>query len=358
MAGRSEAGESIPIDHHLLSGFDFSCRPDCGLCCYARPLVMAPERERLLQIEPQAPIVDERPGVWSIPSRPQGGACQFLRENRCRVHPARPFPCAQFPIDTHLGTRVQLTLVFSCPGISLDPLMQWATGRSPAHAPVGLEAEWAAVDRELSLGGAASGVLEATHQRGRLRRQLERLGLWETEDRLRAATRAELPAVARGRFPVVELPARQDGLENLPLFFHARYGRVAIGAAPGGWELLGLSEGGGEPAELGIFSVPEQAPRLTTEGDRLLRGYLTYVLERDQFVWELFFRLLAGESGHPTALARESLSDVAADVLCRGSVRAKLDGGTGETLTAREVADGIRATDADLLDRPTLGSRL
>ena len=93
-----------PIDVSLLSGFAFACRPDCGLCCFTSPRVDAEDAERLRAVAPDARIVP-RGRERCVAARPDGGACQFLTQLRCRVHEVRPAPCREFPISVHVGLR-------------------------------------------------------------------------------------------------------------------------------------------------------------------------------------------------------------------------------------------------------------
>jgi len=93
-------------------------------------------------------------------------------------------------------------------------------------------------------------------------------------------------------------------------------------------------------------------------GRRLLEGYLRYFLERDA----LFGTVLSDlEVGGPHSVADEiaaELRAIGALVLSRAEVRGKVLGTSTGTLTERDIADGIRATDQDLLDRPTWGDHL
>ena len=108
----------VPVDVSGLSGFSYACRPGCGLCCYAEPLVTPAEKPPLLRIVPSAEFVS-RGRFEFLGSHSEGGACRLLEGNRCRAHAARPSPCREFPLTAHVGVRLQATVVLTCPGVDL-----------------------------------------------------------------------------------------------------------------------------------------------------------------------------------------------------------------------------------------------
>lgn len=146
-------------------------------------------------------------------------------------------------------------------------------------------------------------------------------------------------------------------MANLPLFFDGRRAPVALANRWGSWELLELSPTGGG-ASLGVIPPPERCPELRPPAVALLDGYLDYVLERDAFLASVQLAALEAEDGTVADWARADLVELGAVVLARGSVRAKLAGRGNGPLTVEDVANGIRATDMDWLDRPTWGDRL
>ena len=341
----------IGLETDLLDGLRFACRPDCGLCCYASPAVTGPERTALLQLTGEA---DWHGPAAAIPARPNGGACQYLRSCRCSVHAARPFPCAEFPIAVHLGPRAQATAVLSCPGLDPAALRAPAAGRAPLPS-AGLDSELAAVGR----------ALEDLDPRSRARaerdwaRALREVG---ASDPLARQERATVLGDSGPLFlgdPVEPwLPTELDGLDHLPLFFDARYGRVALASSGPRVELLALRESGGVERRLASFDPPQQWPDLEPPAEALLQGYRAYLLARDGFVGSAVSRAL--EDG-PTSLVevlREDLAEVLGTVMVRAVWRERLDGRAGSTLSATAVAAGIAATDADYLDRPTAGAWL
>jgi Fe-S-cluster containining protein len=335
------------IDVTLLGGFRFQCRPGCGLCCYAEPAVTGEERAQLLQIEPELPIVEGDRGWAFVASRGGGGSCELLTENRCRAHGRRPTPCQQFPVSIHVSDRPQASLVLSCPGIDPAGVLRWAVGPPPPHAPHGLEGELAAAEAEWARSGSE--------------RELERHGVRRARvvpgpelRRLRGSLHRELPWPESGDFPAEDPPDPSDGYEGLPLTFSPMHGRVAFAAHPGGWMLFALTESGAEPRTLGVVPPPETLPQVTSQGEQLLRGYLHYLVERDDAV----DGVLAQEApeGSVEDALQADLIRTSATVLSRASVLQRLEGRDGP-LDAADVWGGVRATDAEWLDRPTTGRR-
>ncbi|MCI4324562.1 MAG: YkgJ family cysteine cluster protein [Thermoplasmata archaeon] len=335
------------LDGALLGGFRFQCRPGCGLCCFAEPAVTSEERQRLVQIEPDLEFVEGERGWAFLAARPNGGACELLSENRCRAHGGRPTPCQQFPVTVHVSDRAQASLVLSCPGLDPSGLLRWSAGPPTAQAPVGLAAELAAAEAEWVRSGTERELDRHAVKRGR---SLSAAGVTG----LRAALHRELPWPEPTDFPSEDPPDAEDGFEELPITFVGAHGRVAFGSHPGGWMLLAISEAGDEPKTLGVVPPPTSPPPLTTAGEQLVRAYLHYLVERDDAIDGVFAQ--GGPEGPVTDAVAADLVRTAATVLSRASVLQRLDG-REEPLDAADIWDGIRATDAEWLDRPTTGRR-
>jgi Fe-S-cluster containining protein len=344
------------LDLRLLEGFSFACRPDCGLCCYAEPATTPRERARLVQIEPALEFRFESREYSRIAARSDGGACGLLSQNRCRAHAQRPHPCRAFPVHVHIGERAQASLVLSCPGVPLDPLTGWA-GRAPRPEPQGLDAELEAVREEFAESPVE--LLQADAS-ARLTRELRRRGLDASElARIRTETPQHLPSADPARLADLEPPRTGGPLEEAPLFWDSRLGRVLLALTEEGlYEASAVREEGGITSTLGEFPPPEAPPRLDAAALQLLSGYLAYLAERDQFVWSVLAEGPVSEAGSFEEEFGQTLAAVRAELLIRASVRARLLGETGERLGAEEVGRGIRAMDNDLLDRPTIGSIL
>jgi Fe-S-cluster containining protein len=348
--------ESVPltIDLELVRGFRFTCRSDCGLCCYAHPRVESEEVVRLLEIVPTLELKTHGRDRF-IASRPNGGACQFLEQHRCRVHVARPRPCREFPLTVHLGRRLQASVVLSCPGVDLSHLVE-AGDRHRIDRPVGFDDEIRALQERL--GPATAARLADTARRGRkLERRLAAEGRWEDDETVRRALREHLPRPGPEDFPASDPPSAADGLERLPVFFDDRPGPVALAQALGGWELLELSPKGGATT-LGVFPPLDRPPTLDESARAIFDGYVRYWIDRDCFLAAVHIAMTEGEQGSVIDWAEGELRAIGAEVLARSVARAKLRGRATEPLGADALADGIRATDQDWLDRPTWGDRL
>jgi Fe-S-cluster containining protein len=354
--GPSARGPTVPeIDLELVRGFAFACRPDCGLCCFASPRVSSDEAGALLRIVPEAQLIRHGDGRF-IASRPDGGACQFLSELRCRVHAERPAPCREFPIEVHVGERLQASLVLSCPGLDLGRL-----GGVPPHdgsgEAFGLSREISSVRSRVN-SDASRRLVGARRRHRRLQRRFESEGRWVPESETRSRLQREPPWPEDGDFGAEGLPRAEDGLERLPLFFDARPGPVAIADALGGAELLEVRTEGGVARSLGVFPTTERRPRLTDDGARLLRGYLRYWLGRDRLFGTVLLAMADADDGDVLEWTASELRAIGATTLARAILRARARGEGDRELGAEDVARGIRATDQDLLDRPTWGDRL
>lgn len=340
------------LDETLLSGFRFSCRPDCGLCCFTSPSVSAAERHELLHIAPDLSFFEPPEGgpseFWHLKARPEGGACQALTSLRCRVHEARPFPCRSFPVVVHEGLTWQATLVLSCPGLDVSNLPAWADPTPPSTAPVGLEREIRCVREEWERN-RREGMGERVHPRSaHQRRQAE---AQELRSQALPQLLRRLPWPQDEDFPAEAPPGADSDLEELPLSFDETHGRLALREEEGGWTALTLREQGGVSEVLGTYPDPSEAPQVDEEAKNCVRGYLAYVARREHF-WGLVDGTRARSS--VDELVDEASSDlrtVGAMLLARSSVLAQLHGRGGARLSRHDVELGVRAVDADLLDR-------
>jgi Fe-S-cluster containining protein len=345
---------SLDVDVNLLAGFGFACLPGCGLCCFTSPRLDRDDELPIRTAAPNASILLQG-GERRLAARPGGGACQFLNDLRCRIHSARPAPCREFPISVHIGTRLQATLVLSCPGLGLAPLRSYGSADGSASGS-GLETELASVRRRLT-PAVARRLIEAERRRRRLVRELESQGRWidEEEVRRQLGGRPLIPPLEE--YAPGELPSVEEGLELLPMYYDGRAGPVALAQGLGGWEALELSaEGSSSP--VGLAVPPDRPPSLDRAAEMLLTGYLRYWLARDSFLAAVHLGMLSTSEGTVVEAVLEDLHSIGSTVLARGAVRAKLRGEDGTRLSVADVELGIRGTDQDWLDRPTWGSRL
>jgi len=342
------------LDIILLSGFSFACRPECGLCCFTSPRLDRDDEPRIRAAAPEVSILSvER--ERRLAARPDGGACQFLNGLRCGIHAARPAPCREFPISVHVGSRLQATVVLSCPGLSLDRLRSFAATPPASPAP-GLEEELSSVRRRVTPAVART-LNEAVRRRRRIVRELESQGRWvdEEEVRRKLVTGHLIPGPEEYSPDVP--PGANEGLELLPMYYDGRAGPVALAQGLGGWELLELSEEGGSDS-IGLVVPPDRPPTLEQNAEALLAGYLRYWLARDSFLAAVHLEMLSTGEGTVVDAALGDLRCIGSTVLARGAVRAKLRGEDGARLSVTDIELGIRATDQDWLDRPTWGTRL
>lgn len=343
------------LDTAPLSGLRYACLPDCGLCCYAEPLVVPAEKGNLLRIAPETEFLS-RGAFEFVRSNPEGGACQLLTGYRCRAHPARPGPCREYPLAGYAGTRLQAIATLTCPGVELT-FLDGYRGSETAPAPQGLDAELAALRARIWREGDRR--LDPSRRRGRqIARALGANGRWVDEDEVRRQLRERLPLPRNDDLPAGTPPSREEGMELLPMVFDGRRGPLAFAARSGGWELLELRPEGGVENSLGVASPPERLPALSDEAGRILAGYLRYWLERDQLFGIAHLDMTEDPQGDVTDFVAAELRQIAAIAISRAQVLATLCRGKVGSLSGADLLQGIRATDQDLLDRPAWGTRL
>ena len=345
-------------DFRLVGGFRFRCLPGCGLCCYTAPAVAPSERSRLIQLDPEVPL-QERPGGWSnIASRPDGGACHFLRGERCGCHAVRPVTCAEFPLTVHVAERAQVAVVLTCPGVDLSPLTRWGDGATPGDPHRDLASEVEAIIQEVARAEAAGELRLAASRRRQVERRLGRAGRWQSEEEVRGLLRARVARLIPSEIAAGEYPDEEEELEMLPMFFEPTKGRVVWRAHPAGVEFLTLRETGGIESHLEVLDPPARSPGLATDATTLLEGYLQYLLDRDSTIGMAYERMMSGAIGLPDEIVGMDLRFIAGQVLRMATLRRALVTGTRGALTLGDIENGIRATDMDILDRPTVGLRL
>lgn len=349
VTGASRTGE--PIDVALLGGIEFECRPDCGLCCYATPAIDRTEQTRLLRIAPESTFIFPDRDPSYLAARPEGGACQFLHQNRCRIHPARPSPCVIFPIVLHASDRFQASVVLSCPGVSLGGR---AGARRAASLPLarGLDGELRRAEARCRSEEGREALASARRDGQRVERRLQKEGRWIPTPEVRASLRERLPLPDSSDFPVDDPPPLEAGAELLPLYFDGGEGPVAIAGHAGGWQLVELQETGGVRSWLGVWPPPTRMPPLEPAAEQALRDYLGYWLERDALFGFAHNAMVEEPSGEDVLarVARE-LRYIGATVVTRARIRASAQGRIAASLTEVDIDRGIRASDADLLDR-------
>lgn len=348
-----------PLELSLLNGFAFTCRPDCSLCCFASPSISPQEHRDLLQIRPAGSFLEDEGGqATNVRSRPQGGACTYLHHRRCGVYSARPFPCREYPLSVHIGSRPQATLVLACPGISLAPLSQWSHGGPPSAPPQGLDSEIERVLAEAVRQPLDQWLKEGHRIEDRTRSRLLRAHRWDAAEDLRARVISDLPWPSEEDFPAEDPPDTSEGWDALPLYFDEEHGPVTFLSRTEGWEAFSMREEGGPRHSLGLIPPLGAMPHLTEDARELLRGYLVYNLHRDFLFWLAYRELEAQEEATLEEMVREILRELAVQAMARSAFRAALQGSPWQTLRPRDIEQGIRAIDNDFLDQATLGGIL
>ena len=342
-------------DLRLLDGFGFQCRTDCGLCCFARPLVDPSERAALVRLDPTI-VLDDEEGWGHLRLQGDGGACVLLKDRRCSGHEARPSPCRSFPLHLHLGASAQVTAVLSCPGLRWPPppIDPEASATPPRFEGFDGEIAWlrGRLDDPEIVGAweLAQEDLERAERRSGARGTATDLLL----ARRRLATGPPMPEAAQ--FPMDPGPELADGLETLPLFQDQRYGTTAIAEDGGALALLQLRAAGGVEDRIGEYARAEVVPRVDAEGQARLAWYLGLLARREVIADIVRTEWL--DARRPTTLAdyfERWLQDAGARVLERARLRATSEGRAAGRLSDGDIIAGIQATDAELLDRPRLG---
>lgn len=353
--GQERSAPPTEIDRRLLAGLVFRCRPDCGLCCFAEPSLTGSERSRLIQLEPALSLLADGAPLDQLPSRGDGGACVLLERSRCRRHDARPRPCRTYPLHVHVGLRVQATAVLGCPGVDLAAILEDRAPTQLSRDPIGLADELAEAGRSLATLPVESWLRENARRYRTLARRLDREGRWTDPAEIRRSLRTEGARLARTFYPPPDPPSRSDGISTLPLFHDEKAGVVALARHPGGLELLELREDGDEAATLAVHELPSSPPALEPGAEKGLVAYLAHLLERDLTYWAALSSLSEGSEATLEEEVRADLGWTGATVLARAWFRSALRGASGRRLGLEELLLGIRATDAEFLDRPTLG---
>jgi Fe-S-cluster containining protein len=351
-------GPSALVDFRLVEGFRFRCLPGCGLCCYTTPAVAPGERTRLIQLDPAVPLIETSDGWAQIASRPEGGACYFLKQERCGCHASRPATCGEFPLTVHVGERAQVSVVLSCPGVDLTALLLRGAGQPLGPISADLHAEVDVVNREVGQAEDAGQLRWASQRRRGIERRLARKGIWQSEEEVRTRIRPRIDRLIPQELVQEEPPDQEGALESLPRFYDPSFGRVAWRPHPGGVEFITLRESGGIDRHLGVLASPTQSPGLDDSARMMLAGYLGYLLERDATISAMYEYLLDAEPELPEQVVADELELIVGQVIRLATLRRALTSDRRGALSVSDIENGIRATDMDILDRPTAGLRL
>ncbi len=349
---------AAPVDLTLLSVGDFRCRPGCALCCFATPAASPEEVRELTRRVPDLRLLPGAAGFRTIAGRPDGGACGLLNDLRCSAHDLRPFPCREYPIAVHMGDRLQATLVLSCPGVIPARLESWGTVPAAVGVGGGLREELSAVEAEASRPTTGRRARAARRRWAHGARRLLGRDWHDRLEEVREQLSREAESIAARAPPGGDPPEAAAGLERLPLFFDERAGRIALSEDPPGWGLLEIREQGGVAGPPALLPRPPESVAMDAPARRLLTGYLRYWTARDALLGQAMVETEAAEASALLGTLREALEEIASTVKGRGWVWGRFVGRYEPALTPETVLAGIRATDADLLDREGLGETL
>lgn len=174
-------------------GLAFSCRPGCGFCCTANPLVQDREAPALGPL-----VVRAEDGTLRIPLK--GPACSALRADMmCGVYENRPSVCHLYPYQVHAGRRVQVSISLGCPGVEAAASAD-GSAEDGARRAAGLA---------LAQPEAAAMAARARETFAEFDRRMKEWGVHASPDRLRAGFLPHVETLAR---PAM-LPAFFAGLE-------------------------------------------------------------------------------------------------------------------------------------------------
>lgn len=234
----------MAVNAHDAKGLTFECKPGCGFCCTASPLVGPHERARL-------PMAVRAPdGSLRIPLA--GVHCSALAaDRRCGIYDVRPTVCHLYPYAVHAGRRVQVTVSLACPGIAgAHPTGIRDTEGDLAH-PFGVanrmeDGAQRAAELALAQPGAAEEAARARSTFAEFDRRMKEWNVAASPDKLRAAF---LPHVATLAQPAA-LPALFAGIAEGDLVLEGDAARVVadLFASEADADLVDLFEEGAKDA--------------------------------------------------------------------------------------------------------------
>ena len=120
----------------------FQCQPGCTACCETKGFVYLTEEdiERAAEFLGLSKKKFEKRYIYRTKNTrrlrtPREGACVFLHDSRCSIHPAKPTQCRIFPFWPELAeSKKEWNKAAAwCPGIGKGPLIQIETVREQAQ---------------------------------------------------------------------------------------------------------------------------------------------------------------------------------------------------------------------------------
>lgn len=338
------------------SGWRFECKPGCGFCCTASPLVGASEAGPLGPL-----VVRWDDGSLHIPLK--GQACSALKADRgCGVYDARPTVCRLYPYQIHAGRRLQVSLTLACPGVERGEGAQTGAER--------------AVEVALAQPGAQEMARVAKETFAEYDRRMKEWGHFEPPQRLISAFGAHLDALSRPAALPAFLAGLADGearLDSLDALFETEteadlsdlLGEAAVDAFDANetvlwvdpqkefqWVQPRLVDGK-------VFDVDPRGVPMEWEEDACaeLRDYLACLTNRDHT--EGAAAWLVDQSGYqatPVAAFGRVIAEASLHVVLRAGLHAAQ--AHSETITADLARRGIRAYETSYHSLPTIGAIL
>lgn len=143
---RHKAGVNIRLslghNEPMGQGLRFECQPGCTECCRQRGFVYLTEADltRAAEFVGITAVAFERKFVYRTRNRmrlrvPALAHCQFLTDEGCAIHPAKPTQCRIFPYWPELveSRREWRKTARYCPGMGKGPLVKMEIAREQAR---------------------------------------------------------------------------------------------------------------------------------------------------------------------------------------------------------------------------------
>ncbi len=114
----------MEIDTAELDNLWLDCLHGCALCCLCQAELVGEENRRFSD----DPVLER--GVCNVSIfgmstnnlflklKNDSGSCFFLQDRRCTIYDSRPLYCRLFPVQVHVGDRVQVVANLSCRGLN------------------------------------------------------------------------------------------------------------------------------------------------------------------------------------------------------------------------------------------------
>lgn len=380
----------VEIDTSELKGKRFRCIDGCGLCCLCQPELLPDELRTFRSDRQLVNIVvksDYDPSKRSIAMLPGAGPCALLNERKCTIYDKRPHFCRQFPVQTHLMWRIQLTPDYSCRGI-------WRSGFEDGDGFTDLEQYGLRELRSYSESKLEAELSDAREVFDEFRTNAKDSGAWIEPDALRAnisrligsghfssiislggilssvekarstgqdvmhilgsAGPGESEAAARKAIDELSEEVLQPGeLRDSPIYVDSALNWNVFTSRNGGIERMHLLDSGGTKGA-GTVNLNRKGIALAQGADRALSEYAEVSNRRDGFLGFIYY--LVDDADYETDILSTYLENLAMtqlDLVFRSAVVSSHSAGS---IGYGEITEGIVYMDMDMHDAPTIGS--